>query len=93
MAWSLPVPNQLKQHWKVKIRDKERLEPPHITVLRGTDVWRINLRTGQFEVPPGGVWSDLPDGLTSTIRDKWVLLCEQWDNMYPHNPVGETVRP
>lgn len=33
---------------EAKIRDKENREHPHVTILRGTKAWRINLRTGEF---------------------------------------------
>jgi len=43
------MPKWLQQAgWKVKIREKEIREPPHVTIIRGTDSWRINLRTGLF---------------------------------------------
>lgn len=49
MAYTLPLTAALrKARWKVKIRDKETREPPHVTILRGTDAWRIDLRTGEF---------------------------------------------
>ncbi len=47
MAYSLPADLAL-QGWKVKIRDRERAEPPHATILQGTDAWRLNLRNGSF---------------------------------------------
>ena len=48
--------------WKVKIRDRERLEPPHVTVVHKTRTWRFGLRSEGFldeepdpkEVPKGG---------------------------------------
>jgi len=43
------IPKWLQQAgWKVKIREKEIREPPHVTIIRGTDSWRIDLRTGLF---------------------------------------------
>lgn len=56
MAYGLDLPKKLKARgWKVKIRDRERLEPPHVTVFhRNEDPWRIDLRSGGFLVPPGG---------------------------------------
>ena len=38
----------------MKIYDNERLEPPHVTIVKGRDSWRINLRTKAFmdEEPP-----------------------------------------
>jgi len=36
MPFELQLPRNLKADgWKVKIFDKEELEPPHVTVLRG----------------------------------------------------------
>ena len=37
-----------KARWKVKIQEKKTREPPHVSILRGTRKWRINLRTGGF---------------------------------------------
>jgi hypothetical protein len=37
MAFSLPLSPPLRaQGWKVKIRDRERSEPPHVTILHRT---------------------------------------------------------
>ena len=34
MPFELPLPKKLKaEGWKVKIREKERVEPPHVTVM------------------------------------------------------------
>jgi hypothetical protein len=39
MAFSLPLnPAWSNQRWKVKIRDRERLEPPRGSILRDQDV-------------------------------------------------------
>ena len=46
MTYSLRLPRKFKQ-WKVKIRDRETVEPPHVTLLRKTQAWRIDLRTGE----------------------------------------------
>lgn len=63
MPYELDIPRSLReQGWRVKIRDRERLESPHATVIRGTRVWRYGLRTGDFldpEPPP----RELPPGL------------------------------
>jgi hypothetical protein len=32
----------------VKIRDRERLETPHVTILYKTHAWRFGLRSGTF---------------------------------------------
>jgi hypothetical protein len=86
MAFNLRLPRRLaKMRWKVKIRDRERVEDPHLTIIRGTTVWRVYLRDGRFM--DGGSWKDMPDGLEEVVRENWQRLCAAWDGMYPHNPV------
>ena len=85
MAYSLRLPRKFKQ-WKVKIRDRETVEPPHVTLLRKTQAWRIDLRTGEFmDAEPDP--DDVPEALVKIIRSatNWQTLREQWDSMYPHN--------
>ena len=90
MAFNLRLPDALrKARWKVKIRDKETREPPHATIIRGTDAWRINLRTGQFmdaQLDP----SDVPSEIIDLIREEgtWQRLRDEWDSMYPNNSVS-----
>ncbi len=49
MAFRLPLPETLrKQGWKVKIRDREYVEPPHASILWKTECWRFNLRDCDF---------------------------------------------
>ena len=90
MAFTLPLSEALrKARWKVKIRDKETREPPHITIIRGTRAWRIDLRSGKFmDADPDP--SDVPKDLMDLIADDttWQQLCDQWDRMYPNNPVS-----
>lgn len=90
MPFSLSLPESLRSaRWKVKIREKETREPPHVTILRGTVAWRIDLRTKSFmdrvpdpsEVPPA-----LLEYITKTAN--WNVLCGAWDRMYPANPVA-----
>lgn len=89
MPHEFDLPSSLKQaRWKVKIQDKERLEPPHVSILRTTDKWRINLRTKEFmddEPDP----ADVPGDLLNIIfeEDCWKAICAQWDALYPENPV------
>lgn len=87
MAYSLSLPAHLKaQGWKVKIRDRERSEPPHATIIRGTRAWRFGLREIDFlDVRPDPV--DVPDELLGLIRAELAALVREWDAMYPHNPV------
>ena len=59
MAFDFPLPKRLaKAGWKVKIRDKERLEEPHVTIIKGTNCWRFGLRSRAF-LDAGGKWKDL----------------------------------
>lgn len=76
MPFELPLPRRLRQAgWRVKIRDKENREPPHVTILRRTRAWRINLRTGQFmdRAPDPG---DVPPELFEFVLDpaRWRQL-------------------
>ncbi len=90
MAYTLPLTEALKQaRWKVKIRDKKTREPPHVTVLRAADAWRIDLRTGAFmdDLPDR---SEVPSELIALVRSEanWQRLRAAWDEMYPGNPVS-----
>lgn len=91
MPFDLHLPAALrKARWKVKIREKETREPPHVTILRRTKAWRINLRTGQFmdEQPDPG---EVPSALLRHIHapENWNQLCVAWDRKYPDNPVQQ----
>jgi hypothetical protein len=91
MAYSLPLTATLKKaRWKVKIRDKETREPPHVTIIRATDAWRIDLRTGEF-MDDSPDPSEVPKELIELIKAEatWQQLCDEWDQMYPHNPVAD----
>ena len=91
MPYRLELPKRLRdQGWKVKIQDKERLEPPHVTVWHNDEVWRISLRTGEFLVPPGGGWKEIDAAVRAIVQDeeRWRELQDAWDAMYPHNPVS-----
>ena len=86
MAFQLPLPKRYRRQWSVKIRDRERVGPPHVTILRRTQAWRLDLRTGEFmdrEPDPDGV----PAALLAVIRKRWEFLCATWDEIYPENPV------
>ena len=89
VAYDLPLPPYLRNvGWKVKIRDKEMREPPHLTILRRTSAWRIDLRTGAFmdtRPDPNAV----PSELMQIIASHWRVLCQHWDAMYPNNPVAD----
>lgn len=90
MAFDLPLPRQLaKAGWKVKIRDKERLEQPHVTIIKGTACWRLGLRDMTF-LDEDSKWKDIPDLLQQIIEktENWERLCQAWDGMYPNNEVA-----
>ncbi len=95
MPFELPLPANLhKARWRVKIREKETREPPHVTILRRTRAWRINLRTREYmdaDPDPGEVAA----ALDAFVREEgnWQTLCRAWDEKYPDNPVGADVTP
>jgi hypothetical protein len=67
MPFNLILPRLLaRMRWTVKIRDRERVEAPHCTIIRGTAVWRVGLRDGRFL--DGGSWKDMPDSLEEFVR-------------------------
>lgn len=74
------------QGWKIKIREKERAEPPHVHVLKGTKSWRWNLRTKEFmdTDPPE---KEVPDEIVVKLNEEYDNLKQNWDNKYPHNKV------
>ena len=89
MAFVLELPDPLaSEGWKVKIRDKERLEPPHVTIFHKRRVWRLGLRNHAFLVPPGGTWSEIDERVQIVIDKNWHRLCEEWDRTYPTNQVS-----
>ena len=89
MAYDLPLPVVLKNAgWRVKIRDRETREPPHVTIIRRTISWRIDLRKREF-MDDDPAPSEVPSALIEFISQHWTLLCQQWDEMYPKNPVAD----
>jgi hypothetical protein len=89
MPFQLPLPRKLKaEGWKVKIREKERVEPPHITIMHKAEEWRLGLRDRQLLVPPGGRLKDIDGEVMRIIDEQWRRLIEAWDEKYPENPVS-----
>ena len=87
MPFALDLPEALRRAgWKVKIRDRERLEPPHVTIIFKTSAWRIDLRTGHF-LERGASWRTIDPRVRTEIVAAWPLLIAAWDAMYPGNPV------
>jgi hypothetical protein len=88
MPHELDLPKRLKARgWKVKIREKERLEPPHVTIICGKKEWRVGLRDMSFLVPPDGKWADIDDEVRDLIAKNWKSLQDVWDKKYPSNPI------
>ena len=72
--------------WKVKIREKERCEPPHVSIIFKVKCWRVNLRTKKFlekDPAPG----DVPLLLLKAIYKDWAVLIDAWNTKYPGNKV------
>ena len=90
MPYVLPLPAQAKQAgWKAKIHDNERLEPPHVTIYRKYEKWRVCLRTLELldtgrraSDIDGSVW----EAVTKTEAVK--LLRHHWDKIHGDNPIG-----
>lgn len=92
MPFSLSLPEPwAARGWKVKIRDRERLEPPHATILHKTRAWRFDLRSQTFlDSEPDS--SEVPEEVTVAVCSGLATPIEQWDRMYPTNPVGLNAR-
>ena len=89
MPYELALPKRLRTRgWKVKIRDKERVEPPHVTVMHREYEWRIGLRDQQPMMPPGGRLNDIDPEVIRIIEENWDVLIGAWDAKYPENPVS-----
>jgi hypothetical protein len=87
VAFNLALPPVLTRDlWKVKIRDRERNEPPHVSVICGTRVWRFGLRERAWldRQPPA---RDVPALLVAFLIAELPQLCTAWDALYPENPV------
>jgi hypothetical protein len=90
MPFELGLPKRLRDAgWKVKIRDKERLEPPHVTILRRFRSWRVSLRDGRF-LDADDSWAEIDPEVRSVIQANWDEIIRQWDHRYPSNSVSST---
>lgn len=87
MSHDVKIPRRLAhQGWKVKIRENERNEPPHVSVLRKTDAWRDGLRERKFldaDPEPRRVDDSLVAFIELNVND----ICKAWDAKYPENSV------
>ena len=89
MPFDVRLPKKLKaEGWKVKIREKERVEPPHVTIMHKAEEWRLGLRDRQLLVPPGGRIRDIDPEVMEIIDGYWERLIQAWDEKYPENPVS-----
>lgn len=90
MPYELELEKQLQNLWKVKIFDKECLEPPHVTIIRSGKIekWRWDLRKKTFmDKQPSP--QDLPKALVKTLKDEknYAEFVKAWNKMFKHNPV------
>lgn len=91
MPFDAPLPRRLKtEGWKAMIREKERVEPPHVTILHKAEEWRLGLRDKQFLVPPGGRISDIDPRVMRIIEEHWEQLIQAGDAKYPDSPVSSS---
>lgn len=87
MPKSFELPEPWGGHWRLKIRDKERVEPPHVSLLRGSTCWRVSLRTTEFlDRKPDP--REVPKRLVRHIESRLDELIRAWDELYPQNPVA-----
>ena len=89
MADPIELPRKLRSlGWKVKVYSRERLEPPHLTLICRARVWRIGLRDMEFMIPPGGRWRDIDPQVRAILENRWQVLCDEWDAQHPTNRVS-----
>ncbi|HVS11835.1 MAG TPA: hypothetical protein VMS76_18355 [Planctomycetota bacterium] len=68
MPFALELPDHLRRAgWKVKVRDKERLEPPHVTILFKARTWRLDLGTREF-LERGSGWAGIDPRVRAAIE-------------------------
>lgn len=88
LTYALKLPDRLRQQgWKVKIRNLERGEAPHVTIIHKTRAWRYGLRDLRFlDVSPNP--RDVSAAVISEIETRVERLRREWDIRYPENPIG-----
>lgn len=91
MPYELELEKRFQTLWKIKIFDKERLEPPHATLIKKgvKGKWRWDLRKKKFmdkKPSPADVPRDIVEKLMSEKTHN--ELVDAWDKMFPHNPVA-----
>jgi hypothetical protein len=85
MPFLLELPSGLAP-WKVKIFDRERLEPPHATIVNGKMFYRWGLREMDFldDFPPG---RQVPGTILAFVRRNHTVLVAEWNREHADNPV------
>jgi hypothetical protein len=80
------LPNLKGSGWKVKIREKETVEPPHVTVINGLNAWRWDLRKKKFmdKKPPKKL---VPKAIVKFLKENHDAIVAAWDKKYPLNKV------
>jgi len=89
VPFELRLPNVvLAAAWKVKIRDRERNEEPHVSILfKGSTVYRFGLRKQAFlDAEPDP--RDVPTEVTEFVMEHLDEFILNWDRMYPENLVS-----
>lgn len=96
MPYELELEKQFQTLWKIKIFDKERLEPPHATLIKKgvKGKWRWDLRKKKF-MDKNPAPSDVPKDLVEKLMSEEThdQLVKAWDKMFAHNPVASTTVP
>jgi hypothetical protein len=88
IPFDVPLPRTRKAKGRtVKIREKECVEPPHVTNMRKAGESRLGLCDRLLLVPPGGRIKDIAAAVMEVIEEYWERLVEAWDAKYPENPV------
>ncbi|CAN5916950.1 hypothetical protein BH11GEM1_BH11GEM1_06680 [soil metagenome] len=83
--FTLPQPWK-DRGWKLKIRDRERVEPPHVSLLWRTQCWRYGLRVpGFLDREPDA--SLVPAGVVEHLEIHIEQYVIAWNLLYPENPV------
>ena len=88
--FNVPQPHK-SNGWKIKVRGREYVEDPHISIIFKTTTWRFNIRDLKFmDISPDP--SDIPDDVLEHIK-KLENLAEYekaWDEEYGKvNPVNK----
>lgn len=87
MPFNLDLPAPLPNDgWQVKIFDQESRETPHVTITRGTEKWRIDLRK-QKVMDPEPPLREVDDDVLEAVENNWDKLVDEWNDRHPDNPV------